>query len=160
MLVANSTISLHTKYTIFLNSLLSQFTSLTHTQTFSFSQTSNFMISSFFTTSYFCNFLHLFHGCWLRCAREFLQYLLSRWKLHGVMESEKIQKSKIYLCAIPCECEHTLCHKKYRITFFIHQYGNPLPLHILSFFCGFGWKCEIPSFSSPKSSVPPKIINS
>ena len=56
----------------------------------------------------------------------------------------KNTKSKIYLCAISCECEHTICHKIVsHCALFISQYGNPLPLpiHIFSLFLSFFLFC-------------------
>ena len=94
---------------------------LTHTQTICLSNphfhncSLSLSLSIFSTASHFCHFLQLFRWCWLHCARESPQHLLFHWQLQGAMESEKYKKSKIYLCAISCECEHTSCHKIYHI---------------------------------------------
>ena len=116
--------------------------------------------------SFLCFLLHLFHGCWLHCARESPQHLLFHGKLQSVMESEKIQKSKIYLCAISCECEHTLCHKIYHIMHsssvnleILSLSTNPhfLSLSLSQFLCilhefdGYG---DISSFSCPIMCTP------
>ena len=120
------------------------------------------------TTSHFCHFLHLFHWYWLHCARESPQHLFFHWKLHGVMKSEKIQKSKIYLFAISWEYEHTHCHKIYhnmknssvkKEMLFLSQSTLSLSLYLLFSFCMN--LMEIASLHSlVQQNVPPKKYKS